>query len=241
MRILIAAAVLLMGLAPAAHGQALLIILFGDKLSTETFQLGINGDLTFSNLRGLDPSGAARISWAFGAYGEIRLSKHWRLQPEITLKTPAGVNNVPATPQVPGVDSVLSETVVDYSANYITIPLILKYQVDRVGLGFGGQIGFLTSANDRFRGVVDSLRGVTLEANIKDQVNTMDAGLVFSIDYAFRPELEMRSLRLNAKLYLGMMDIVDGNTGDALRNTILFVGLDIPVGGSKAAEGVDEG
>ena len=125
----------------------------------------------------------------------------------------AGVNNVPATPQVPGVDSVLSDTRVDYSANYITIPLILKYQVDRIGLGFGGQIGFLTSANDRFKGVVDSLRDLTLEANIKDRITTMDAGLVFSIDYAFRPELEMRSLRLNAKLYLGMMDIVDGNTG----------------------------
>ncbi len=241
MRTLIAAALLLLGLAPAVHGQALLILLFGDKLSTEKFQLGINADLTFSNLRGLDPSGSARISWAFGAYGEIKLSNHWRLQPELTFKTPAGLSDVPATPAVPGVDSVLSDTRVDYSANYITIPLMLKYQVDRVGLGFGGQIGFLTSANDRFKGVIDSLRDLTLEANVKDHVTTMDAGLLFSIDYALKPELQMRSLRLNAKLFLGLTDIVDGNTGDALRNTILFVGLDIPVGGSKAAKEANDG
>jgi len=28
-----------------AQGQALLVLLFGDKLSTEKFQLGINGDI----------------------------------------------------------------------------------------------------------------------------------------------------------------------------------------------------
>lgn len=35
-----------------AQSQALLIILFGDKLSTETFQMGINASLSASDLIG---------------------------------------------------------------------------------------------------------------------------------------------------------------------------------------------
>jgi len=48
----------------------------------------------------------------------------------------------------------------------------------------------------------------------------------------------VRSLRLNAKFYYGLTNTVKGNTGDAIRNWILFIGLDIPVGGKDAVEDV---
>ena len=77
-------------------GTTHMTLLFGDKLSTEKFQLGINADLVWSGYTGAgsyDP----RFSWAFGAYGEIKLSERWHLQPEITLKTPAGANDLAVT------------------------------------------------------------------------------------------------------------------------------------------------
>ena len=46
----------------AAQGQALLVLLFGDKLSTETFQLGINADVGWTGQTGLTDS-STRFSW----------------------------------------------------------------------------------------------------------------------------------------------------------------------------------
>jgi len=37
-----------------SNAQALLILLFGDKLSTESFQMGINASLSASTINGID-------------------------------------------------------------------------------------------------------------------------------------------------------------------------------------------
>ena len=118
----------------AASGQAILIILFGDKLSTEKFQLGINADLTWSDLSGISDT-KMRMSWSFGAYGEIKLSNHWRLQPELTIKTPAGAKNLmagaPGNPFVPVGDTLVDEALatgtITRSTQYITVPLIIQW------------------------------------------------------------------------------------------------------------------
>lgn len=228
---------------PAA-GQALLIILFGDKLSTETFQLGINADFGWSGLSGIDGSDLKR-TWSFGAYGEIKLSDHWRLQPELTLKTPGGAEGLRAgDPGVPFepvgdslIDAALANGTVTRSMGYVSLPVYLKYVAGPIGLGAGGQIGFLTKANDLLES--DVLQGqLQLEQSVKDSLNGLDAGLIFSLDYSLKPSLQMRSIRINAKYYLGLMDTIENNTGPAVKNSIFFIGLDIPVGGGGAAEEV---
>ncbi len=228
----------------AASGQAILIILFGDKLSTEKFQLGINGDLTWSDLSGIDNT-EMRMSWSFGAYGEIKLSNHWRLQPELTVKTPTGAKNLmagaPGNPFVPVGDTLVDEALatgtITRSTQYITVPLTLKYVVGPLGIGVGGQIGFLTSGSDELES--DVLQGqLRLKESVTSALNTVDAGLVFSLDFALAPQKQMRSVRVNVKYYWGLLDTIKDNTGNAVRNSILFVGLDIPVGGGDAAADV---
>ena len=229
----------------AAHSQALLVLLFGDALSTETFQLGINGDATMSGLTGLSGTNP-RFSWAFGAYGEIKLGEKWRLQPEVTLKTPAGAKNMtPGTagdPFVPVGDSLIDAIVttgtVTRSSNYITIPVYLKYRVGPLWLGAGGQIGFLTSANDELINTVPAGE-FNLKTSVKDSLKNFDAGLVGSIDFPLKPSAKMRSLKVNLKGYYGLTDTVNNNTGSAVRNWIVFLGLDIPVGGGKATDEVE--
>ncbi len=237
-RVILLAFLLLAGSAQAAQSQALLIILFGDKLSTEKFQMGINADVTFSGLTGLNDA-STRLSWAFGAYGEINLGKHWRLQPEFTAKTPAGASQI--TPGTAGnpfrptgdppIDDAIANGHVTRSANYLTLPLMLKYVAGRIGIGVGGQVGLLTGASDELISDVDQ-GALRLKRSVKDTLNTWDAGLVASLDFSFRPQDKMRSMRLNAKFYYGLMDTLRENPGDPIRNWILFVGVDIPVGGS---------
>jgi hypothetical protein len=242
------AVLLLLGFQQTANAQALLIILFGDKLSTEKFQLGINADLVFSSLTNTGEADP-RFSWAFGAYGEIKLSDHWHLQPELTVKTPAGAkgmaNTTPGSPFSspsgdPTLDSIAAAGTVTRSANYLTLPLLVKYVTGPLHIGVGGSLGILTGASDEL--VSDAERGaLNLNASNTDSLNTFDAGLVASLSYAFKPQLQMRSLRLDVKFYYGLTNTVKGHAGDAIRNWMLFVGLDIPVGGSDAADAVSEG
>ena len=79
-----------------------------------------------------------------------------------------------------------------------------------------------------------------LKESSKDYLNTVDAGLIFSLDYSLKPQAEMRSIKINAKLYYGLTDTVKDNPGESVKNWMLFVGLDVPVGGKKAVEEADE-
>jgi hypothetical protein len=237
-------------LAPTARpaaSQALLAILFGDKLSTETFQMGMNIDLGWSGVSSIDGSSLKR-AFSFGAYGEFKLSDHWRLQPELTIKTPGGAQGLaygdPAVPFELIGDSLVDDAVlngsVTRSAGYVSLPVLLKYVAGPIGIGAGGQVGYMTRANDRLES--DVLQGqLQLEQDVTDALNRWDGGLVFSLEYALKPSLQMRSMRINAKYYLGLADTVKDNPGDAVKNSILFVGLDIPVGGSGAAESATDG
>ena len=111
------AVVLLSAVLPsAASSQVLLVLLFGDKLSSESFQVGIKLDRAFTNLTELEAADV-RSGWAFGAFGEVPLNEQWSLQPELTLTTPGGAQTFVGDPTGnPTLDGVFSEVSVDERA-----------------------------------------------------------------------------------------------------------------------------
>jgi len=219
-----------------ANAQALLIILFGDQLSTETFQMGINAAVSASTIGGLDNINY-RISWAFGAFGEVKLSDEWYLHFNLTIKTPAGAKNVEAFEDfVPGIDTLTYDVTITRSLNYITLPVFLKYKMGPVKLGVGAQLGYLSSASDVYEGYTFLGDDLTMDRNIREKLNHWDAGVTGIIDYFFAPEMNMRSLRLSLTYYYGFMDILKDNAGDSWNNSVFLLSLGIPIGGSDDTE-----
>ena len=220
-----------------ANAQALLIILFGDKLSTEKLQAGINASLSASNFTGMDNTNY-RISWAFGAVFEIKLNENWSLQPELTIKTPGGARNMPPDYYLEDdvIDSLFNDLTVTTSMNYLTIPVYIKYTTGHWGFGIGPQFGYLTSATDTYSG--DTLFGdeITLDRKVKDNYNSWDGGLTFMIDYLFKPENKMLTTRLTLKYYLGLTDVLKDNPGSAVNNSLFLLSIGIPIGGSDPSE-----
>ena len=215
-----------------SNAQALLILLFGDKLSTETFQMGINASLSASNINGLDNTDY-RISWAFGAFGEVKFTDDWYLHFNLTAKTPGGAKNVePFEDILPVIDTLTSDIQITRALNYITLPVFIKYRLGPVKLGVGAQLGYLTSAGDIYEGFTFLGDDLSMERNIRDKLNLWDAGVTGIIDYFFKPEKNMRSLRLSLTYYYGLTDILKDNTGDAWNNSIYLLSIAIPVGGS---------
>ena len=149
-----------------ARGQALLVLLFGDKLSTEKFQLGINAIASGSSFIGVADE-KMRISWGFGALGEVNLGDPWYLQFDLTLKSPAGASSIPGlVPDEPIFDSIFQDIAADQNLSYISLPIWLKYRAGAFKVGLGGQLNYLISATEVYAGKGIQGNDFTLEKNV---------------------------------------------------------------------------
>ncbi len=214
----------------SASSQILIVLLFGDKLSSESLQIGIKLDRAFTNLTELDGADM-RSGWAFGAFGEIPLSEQWSLQPELTLTTPGGSKTFIGDPTgVPGLDGLFSEVSVTRKLSYSNLVLPLKVILGRFAVGVGPQLSYLRKADDIYEGLVTGEDEFTLESDIVETLNHWDVGLVAKVEFYLKPERGMRSPRIHISPFLGLTDIVRDNTGNPVKGWGVSIGLGIPVG-----------
>jgi hypothetical protein len=201
-----------------SNAQALLMLLFGDKLSTEKFQMGINAAVTASDIAGITDA-KFRYSWAFGAFGEVKFNEDWFLHFNLTAKTPGGAKNVqPFEDIIPAIDTLTTDISITRSFNYITLPVYIKYRLGPIKIGVGGQIGYLTSASDVYSGYTFLGTGI--------------------VDYYLNQEAKMKSMRISLTYYYGLMDILKDNPGDPWKNSVFMLSIAIPMGGSDDVEEV---
>ena len=223
-----------------SNAQALLMLLFGDKLSTEKFQMGINVAGTASDIAGLSDT-KLRYNWAFGAFGELKFNEDWYLHFNLTVKTPGGAKDVqPFEDIIPPIDTLTTDIKITRALNYITLPVFIKYRLGAVKLGVGGQLGYLTSAGDIYKGFTFLGDDLSMERNIRDKLNLWDAGVTGIIDYYFKPEAKMKSMRISLTYYYGLTDILKDNPGDAWNNSILMLALVIPMGGGDDVDEIEK-
>jgi hypothetical protein len=221
------------------NAQALLMLLFGDKLSTEKFQMGINAAVTASDIAGITDANF-RYSWAFGAFGEVKFNDDWFLHFNLTAKTPGGAKNVqPFEEIIPEIDTLTTDISVARSFNYITLPVYVKYRLGPIKIGVGGQVGYLTSASDVYNGYTFLGDDLTMDRDIKDKLNHWDAGVTGIIDYYLNQEAKMKSMRISLTYYYGLMDILKDNPGDPWKNSFFLLSVAIPMGGSDDVEEIE--
>lgn len=220
-----------------ADAQVLIALLLGDKVSNDTFQLGIN--LSFAAVGLTAVESKFRLGFSVSMYGEIRLTERLHLQPELAMKLPGGAremnSSVPGYPFTPIGEPAYDESVtngeVSREQRYIAIPVYTKLMLGSVGLGLGPQLGILLGSNDTATSTRDGKK-VNLEASTEDALNPVDFGISASVEYAFWPKQKMRSLRIRAKGYFGLMDTIKDNPGTPVRNWSFLLGGEIPIGGA---------
>jgi hypothetical protein len=216
-----------------ASSQVLLVLLFGDKLSTESFQIGIKLDRAFTSQSELDGADV-RSGWAFGAFGEIRLNDSWSLQPELTLTTPGGSGSfIGDETGVPELDAVFSDVSVTRKLSYSNLQMFLKVKPGPVAIGVGPQLSYLRKAQDVYQGLVTGEDAFTLESDIVEIMNRWDVGIAANLEWYLKPDRGMKSLRVHVTPFLGLIDTIKDNTGNSVNNWGVSVGVGIPVGASS--------
>jgi len=234
---LILGTIALFFLVSAGNAQVLLALLFGDKLASDTLQLGIVFDVSGSDMNGA--AGTKMLPGiAFGMFIEQKLGEKWSLQPELILKSPAGAKKYAGgDPGNPCLDELFTgDGSVTRELAYFSLPIFIKYRIKSFGILAGPQISYLRNATDIYEGTTTGENEFTLKKDIKESLNRWDVGFSIGLEFSLQPTKKLRSMRIHVKYYQGLLDVVKDDSGGAVNNYAIMVGIGFPVGGGSKDE-----
>ena len=217
-----------------ANAQVLIAILFGDKLSSEKFELGIRLAGNFAGLTNITDS-KTRRGLGFGLYGTIKMNEKFSLQPELLFRSPMGAKGIsPVLTGDPNLDPLIVDADVTTQLTYISIPVLAKYSFrENVSFGIGPQFGILTGAENKYVAEVFEADNLVFKDDVKSQFQSFDFGLVFNLEFKLQKK---KGINVNLRYYLGLTDAIKNNPGDAVKNSVIQIAVGIPMGKKEKDE-----
>jgi hypothetical protein len=89
---------------------------------------------------------------------------------------------------------------------YIDIPVLFWYELDKIRIGLGPQVSFLTNSNLFFNGDDGDFT-----QDIKADTNSIDYGVMASLGYELGKARKGKGLFIQARYYHGFEDIYNNN------------------------------
>jgi hypothetical protein len=201
-----------------ARAQVLIGYLFGEKLSSETFNMGFEVGANFSDLDGLGDSHRMTRS-VFGLFADWRFSENFHLGGSVLPFAGRGANGLAPIPTGdPTFDNQTAGRTMMRSLNYVEVPVLLKWAPQRdegFRIGAGPSFGFVTGATDRYSCVSPAGAHYVLERDISGELPGLDLG--FSVDVEWRFPL----LSIAARYTDGMSDIRQDGSPEAVHSRVL--------------------
>lgn len=213
-----AIALALLLLPAPARAQVLIGYLFGELLSTPTFNIGFEVGVNFATFDGL--AGARRTnSPVFGLFADWRFSEHVHLAGAVLPIAGRGAEGItPALTGDPEIDGQTAGGTMARSLSYVEIPVLLKWAPKRetgFRIGAGPSLGIVTGATDRYTAVTTGGAPYVLERDIEGQVPGLDVGV--SVDVEWRLPI----LAIAARYTHGLTDIRQAGTATAVSSRLL--------------------
>ncbi len=217
----------LMALTLAAKSQVMWILIFGDKLSNDRIQSGINVSLASVNYTGFDES-KNLFTWALGGFTDIQLNEHWSLQPEFVFKSPTGANNLNSyfafdTPP----DSLIKDPGIYIEGTSFSLPVFIKYETKYFGLGLGPQLSLAYSTNLYLSGKTLDDATLKLKNRMGEEIYKFDYGISSTLEFYLNPRKKQSSMRLGLKYYYGFGKVFKDKY--TAHNSVFMISLGIPV------------
>ena len=184
------------------------------NLNAQDVKFGAKAGLNLSNVSAEQLDEDNKVGFNFGAFAQIGLSEKITFQPELLFSSQ-------------GYKSEISEPDNEYffeqklEFNYLNVPLMFRYAVlDKLGLEFGAQFGFLLSAKGEGE---ETLRGetTTFDQDVKEFLKSTDFGFNFGASYDVS-----ENIIIGARYNLGLSDIRDENLDtNKVSNTVFSFSL----------------
>lgn len=193
-----------------AEAQVLLGYLAGDKLSSEQFNIGFDVGMNIGTLTGLGSASRTKPA-LFGLLADWRFSDHFHLGFGLLPISGRGAADVAPQPiGDPALDSLIAGGTMTRKLGTIDVPILLRYAPKKftgIRVGIGPELGFVTSAHDRYTATGSAGTPVIVEQNIGSRIANVDAGIAFDVEWRFP------MLAIGARYYYGLTDLGLGTNG----------------------------
>lgn len=217
----------------AAQSQVLIALVFGDKLNSPNVEFGLELGPTYSYLDGFD-DGQWANSLFIGPSFNIRLNDRWWIHPAVQVVSSVGVKNLDPYPiGDPEFDDVIQQFTVERRINYIAVPLMVRYAITpHWMLQAGFEPALRTKAFDQFTADIEA--GASLDVDISDQFNRIDARILGGLAYRFN--VDHAALWISLKYAYGLSNIPDPNSEMTSRMQYWQLSFEVPVGAAQSTD-----
>lgn len=221
-------------LSMAGQSQALWILIFGDKLSNDFMQSGINVSVTASRYIGLNDTKALR-SWAIGGFTDFKLNQHWAISMEITVKSPTGASGLEKLyPHYNIQDSLLKNENISIETTNFSIPFYLKYKTKYVNFGLGPQFFFAYKTTKKYYAETIYDQELTIKEDGKDLITRFDMGVSAMVEFYLSPKRPNTSMRIGMEYYYGLRSAIKDYPD--VHNSVIAIKVGIPIAGKDITE-----
>ena len=179
-----------------------LVILF--NLNAQNVAIGVKVGSNLTKITGKAFQEEFQLGYNAGAFAEISLSNDFGIQPEVLF-------NQVNTRKASGIDSVFNgwqQNTSDIQLNYLTIPILLRYNVNKLlSINLGPQYGILLNKNE------------SLWSNGKEAVKSGEFSMIGGLT------VNIKKIRVFGRYIIGLNSINDLQNSDSWKSQQIQMGL----------------
>jgi hypothetical protein len=193
---------------PYTNAQAALFaLIFGDKVATENFNVGLEVGLPFSSI-GNTADTSIKAGITFGIAGNIKLNEHWSVHPTAYFLSRRGgkFDQLSLISDDLELNSLFENVPTELTVSYIDVPVFLNYQFtdSPFKIGVAPQISFRTESQAIF-----SNEQGDLDVSVKDVTNATDIGMIIQAGYVYYNKKFDKEIHIQLRYFQGFNDIYD--------------------------------
>ena len=219
-----------------SFGQAMWMLILGDKISFDKLHSGITVSLAGTDMYGMDNAYIAP-NWALGGFMDFLVFKNtnWVLSGDFTFKTPLGARN-----STDFFDELVNDSInVDkqtavLNSTAFTLPLYIKYNKNLIGFGAGFQMNLIYKSTLKYTGITEQGSTVKISQSVIKKLKKFDIGPFVMFEFYLNPTNHAQSMRIGARYFYGLL--TPFKTIKGVNNGVVMATLSIPIGSKKSVD-----
>jgi len=204
----------------ASAQAAIFALIFGDKVATENFNVGLEIGFPYSSISSIEDS-SRDLGLNFGISANIKLSEKWSMNPTIFFlsKRNMETDRFSLTSANEILNAEFANVPTQFSLSYIDVPVFFNYYFTEkpFKIGLAPQISFRTDATGTF-----SNDDGDFEYNIKDQTESIDYGFLAQVGYILGKDGQGKEIHVQLRYFQGLSDAFNNDYIGSSNNANYF-------------------
>ncbi|MFP9113043.1 outer membrane beta-barrel protein [Flavobacterium sp. RHBU_3] len=219
--------------ASTLRAQALIALIFGDKLVSDKMKMGLYLAPQYTWLSNT-PGGSGDTGLGVGAYTDIIINDKWMISNTMSFKAPKGGEDLPTSYTLVADADYPAEGTIRRKLTYFELVPMLRYNVTPSwSVAAGPQIGIKLRARDYYHYEREDGSLETVRYNTGSYFKTFDFGGGIDLQYALK---QGKGVHINLRYVAGFMNIYKNDVPFNAKNNYFQIGVGIPIQGDKKVQ-----